>query len=459
MQKEEIGDYIVAKALKLGADDVVCSVRDGLAKQVKFVNNEVAVFTTWNATSATVFLSRKKRLVSSSLDTPENMETITPLHGLTLTKENVDKFLLKLINTAKILKPKKDYYGIAEGKFKYKNFPDAYDKKIEKLDGKEINYAQKAIDAALKEGAKRSSGVLYTDVSKTKIFSSNGIKAEDKGTSINISIRSFAEEKDASGHTVSVARTLKNFNPEKAGQEAGMHAVQSLHPSQGFAGKYDVILHPMVAANILYYMSYAFSAFEVDSGMSFLIGKQNKKVGSKIVSLKDDGRLPNGLNSRLFDDEGRPTQSTDIIKNGIFKNFLHNTSTARKFRTKPTANAGLVYPQPWNLVLEKGSQNLDEMISQVKDGVYITNVWYTRFANYRTGDFSTIPRDAMFEIKNGKITRPIKGLRISDNMQRILENVVSISKTPQQIEWWEVTTPIVAGHILVKDLNLTKSAK
>lgn len=332
-------------------------------------------------------------------------------------------------------------------------------KRIEKLEGEEVEFAQDAIDAALSEGAKRSAGVLYSDVSRSKVFSSNGIEAEDKGTSINISIRSFAEEKDASGHTVSVARTLKNFAPKKAGQEAGIHAVQSLHPSEGFAGKYDVILHPMVVANIFYYMSYAFSAFEVDSGMSFLIGKQNKKVGNDIVTLKDNGRLANGFNSRMFDEEGRPTQTTEIIKSGVFKNFLHNTSTARKFRTKPTANAGIVYPQPWNLVLEKGDRNLDEMISEVKDGVYITNVWYTRFANYRTGDFSTIPRDAMFEIKDGKITRPIKGLRISDNMQRILENIVAISKNPQQIEWWEVTSPVVTGHVLIKDLNLTKSAK
>jgi PmbA protein len=454
----EIGNYIVEKALKLGADDVVCNIRDNLGKQVKFVNNQVAVFTTWNTINAAVFLSYKKRLVGSSLDTPENMETMTPLHGLSLKKENIDKFLEKLIKTAKVLEPKKDYYGIADGKFKYKKILESYDKKIE-VGGKEIHFVQDAIDAALEEGTKRSAGVLYTDVWKNKIFSSNGIEAEDKGTSINLSIRSFAEEKDASGHSVSVARTLKKFEPEKAGREAGMHAKQSLNPSDGYTGKYTAILHPMVIANILYYMSYAFSAFEVDSGMSFLIGKQNKKIASNIVNLKDDGRLANGFNSRVFDDEGRPTQTTDLIKNGVFKNFLHNTSTAKKFKTKPTGNAGLIYPQPWNLVLEKGDRTLDEMISEVKDGVYITNVWYTRFANYRTGDFSTIPRDAMFEIKNGRITRPIKGVRITDNMQRILENILAISKNPQQIEWWEITSPIITGHVLVKDLNLTKSAK
>jgi PmbA protein len=114
----EIGNYIVDKAVQLGADDVVCTVRDNLENQVKFVNNQVLLFTNWNTVNAAVFLSYKKRLVGSSLDTPENMETITPLHGLSLKKENIDKFLEKLIKTAKVLEPKKDYYGIADGKFK-----------------------------------------------------------------------------------------------------------------------------------------------------------------------------------------------------------------------------------------------------------------------------------------------------------------------------------------------------
>lgn len=455
----EIGNYIVDRALKLGADDIVVDIKSGITKQLRFANNEITLSTTWDTVDVGVFLSYKKRLLSSSLNNPGLSETFATVGGATnLTKDAVDKFLERMIKVAKILAPKEDYYGIAKGPFKYKPIKDSYDGKIEKLEDKTVDFVHDTIDAAISEGAKRCAGVLYSSDWNEQKFTSRGVEANEKGSSINVSIRAFAE-KDASGHSVSVSRILKGFNPKKAGSEAGVLAKQSLNPVVGESGKYDVILSPMVAANLLYYMSYAFSAFEVDSGMSFLIDKVGKKVGSNKVTLVDDGRLGNGFGSSSFDDEGVPTQRTNIIEKGVLKTYLHNTSTAKKFKTKTTASAGIIYPQPKNLVLEKGDSNLEEMISQVKNGVYITNIWYTRFANYRTGDFSTIPRDAMLEIKNGKIIKPIKGLRLSDNMQHILESVVAISKEPKTIHWWEVQIPVVTGHVLCKDLNMTKSAK
>ncbi len=454
----EIGNYIIKKATGLGADDVVCTIKSGLTRQVKFVNNEIILNTTWDTIDAGIFLSHKKRLIASTLGAPGTIENYPVQRTLnTLSRKSIDQFLTRMVKVAKMMKPKEDYHGIAKGPFKYRKIGDGYDSKVAKLEGKEIDFVHDAIDSALKEGAIRSTGVLYAGAWETEVFSSNDVIAKDNGTSINISIRSFG--KDSSGHSLSVSRMLNGFNPKKAGSEAGALAKQGVNPELGEAGKYDVILSPMVMANILYYMSYGFSAFEVDSGMSFLIDKIRKKVGNDNVTILDDGRMPNGFGSRAFDDEGRPTQKTEIIKNGVLKTYLHNTSTAKKFGVESTANAGLVYPHPNNLVLERGDSSLDEMISQVKDGVYITNVWYTRFSNYRTGDFSTIPRDAMFEIKNGKIARSVKGLRLSDNLQHVLESMQSISKDTRTIQWWEVETPIVTGHVLCEGLNMTKSAK
>lgn len=455
----EIGKYIVDKASKLGVDDAVVTITPSLTKQIRFANNEITLSTIWDTIDVEVFLAYKKRLISSNLNNPSMSETFSSIGGGTnLTKDDVDKFLGRMIKIAKVLAPKEDYHGIAQGPFKYNSIKDLHDKKIENLGEKTVDFVEDAIDAAMNEGAKRCAGVLYSNLWEEQKFTSGGVEASDKGSSINFSIRAFAE-KDASGHSVSVSRILNRFDAKKAGAEAGALARQSLNPVLGESGKYDVIFGPMVAANLLYYMSYAFSAFEVDSGMSFLIDKVGKKVGNEKVTLVDDGRLANGFESGMFDQEGVPTQTTKIIENGILKTYLHNTSTAKKFKVKTTANAGIIYPQPKNIILESGDSKLEEMISEIKNGVYITNVWYTRFANYRTGDFSTIPRDAMFEIKNGKIARPIKGLRLSDNMQHVLESIHAISKDSKTIQWWEVEIPVVTGHVLCKGLNMTKSAK
>jgi len=152
-------------------------------------------------------------------------------------------------------------------------------------------------------------------------------------------------------------------------------------------------------------------------------------------------------------------QRTEIIKDGILQTYLHNTSSAKKYKTKTTANAGLIAPYPINIILQQGNQNKEEIIKEMKSGIYITNVWYTRFQNYMSGDFSTIPRDGIFLIQNGNIVKSIKDIRISDNLQRILENVINISNKPEWIIWWglDFQIPIFTPYVLVKDVNITQS--
>lgn len=201
-------------------------------------------------------------------------------------------------------------------------------------------------------------------------------------------------------------------------------------------------------ANLISYMAEFASAFYVDSGMSFLAGKIGDNVGSEKVNVMDSGIHADGIASRKFDDEGLATGETKIIENGKLKSYLHNTSTARKHGTKTTGNAGVVYPSPWNEVVEKGDFSINEMLEDVKKGIYITNVWYTRFQNYMTGDFSTIARDGAFLIEDGKISHPVEGIRISDSMLRILKNVDLLSNDLRQIYWWEVEVPVFTPRCL-----------
>jgi PmbA protein len=134
------------------------------------------------------------------------------------------------------------------------------------------------------------------------------------------------------------------------------------------------------------------------------------------------------------------------------RTYLHNTSTAKKYKVKTTANAGLIGPSPSNLILEGKKGNPFD----IDNGIYVTNVWYTRFQNYATGDFSTIPRDGMFLIENGEICGPINGLRISENMLNLLKNISVFGKNPQQITSWEAEIPVITPDVLIKNVRFTK---
>lgn len=409
---------LIKFALKEGADDVIIEKNIGETKQIKFANNSIVVSQKWNMETYKIFIACKKRIISTILfDTSE---------------DSLKSSIRNLIKNAKMLQENKEYFGVAKGPFKYKPIAKSFDKKIINADTTDI--VETMINSAL-ENSKNTAGILYTSYNERGLESSNDISAHEKSTSIQLSIRAFNSDEE-SGHAASCSRILNKINPEELGGKAGEISKLAKNPEKAKEGTFDIIFDPMAAANLLNLVSRSASAFMVDSGFSFLKDKLNKKVGSPIVNLIDDGRTENGYSSTAFDDEGVPTQETAIIKNGILKNYLHNTSTAEKYKTKTTANAGLIAPSPINTILSDGNTSKEKLFKEVDNSLYVTNVWYTRFQNYLTGDFSTIPRDGIFLLKNGEIVKSLKGIRVSDNLQRILESIVGLSNKPEWIIWW-----------------------
>ena len=229
----------------------------------------------------------------------------------------------------------------------------------------------------------------------------------------------------------------------------------SAGPVLGEPGEYKTILGPMTFAHLSSQIGSFSSAFYVDAGLSFLTNKVGQKIASDRFTLYDDASMQNVYGSSPFDAEGLPTRRTPIIENGVLKGYLHNSSTAKKFNTSSTANAGLIAPHPFNLVISPGERTLDEMISQIDDGMLVTNDWYLRYQNYGTGDFSTIPRDAMFRIKNGQIAGPVKDLRISENILGIVKNIEAMTRERKWVKWWEVDMPTLAPTALVSKVKFT----
>lgn len=442
--KEEIASYLVKQLKKKEADDVVVNAVAEDATQLKFSNNTVSTTQSWHSEKVNVFMALDRKLVGTSLRS--------------LEKPVVDDAISKILKFAAAAVPNKEYMGIAEGPFNYREIPETYDKAIVELGDTAVDILNGAINVARKNGASRTAGVFETTVSSSYLLTSNGVEVDERGTKAYFSLRAFVD-KYASGHHICNSRVLRKFTPEASAERAATIAKQAANPKPGTPGNYDVVFSPLPFANILESIGKAASIFNVESKLSCFAGKLGKKVGSENVTLIDDGTLPNGFDSAKFDEEGVPTQRNAIIENGSLKKYLYNTSTAKRHKTRTTANAGLVTPLPFNLVFKNGNFNKEEMIMGVKRGLIVTNVWYTRFQNYESGDFSTIPRDGMFLVENGRVVGPVKELRISDNLIRILQNVAAVGKEPEPVFGWEVEIPTITPAVLVRGVRVTKSVE
>ncbi len=421
-------ERIVEIAKKYGVDDVVATNVKEIVKQVRFSNNQISISKRYELEGNSVFLAKDKKVIVGTIRSYDDVR--------------------RLVEMMKYVNPRKYYYGIAKGGFTYNEIEKYHDESL--IGADEIGIVKDAIDHV--KG--RSAGNLYLREYSILKATSGGIFASDSGTTAEFSIRVF-HDKYSSGQSVACSRTLSDLDYLGAVEEANNYAKLSRNPKKGKEGKYDVIFTPLAFGDLLNQVGTALSAFNVDAGFSCFANKIGEVVGSDVVTIIDDGRMENGIGSVLFDEEGVPTKKNVLIENGVLTTYLHNTSTAKKYKTETTGNAGLIAPRPWNIILKEGDYSLDEMIKEVKNGILITNVWYTRFTNYLTGDFSTIPRDAMIEIKDGKLTRPVVELRVSDNLIRILKNVKAISSFSKQVKWWEFEYPAKTGYVLVNNVHLT----
>ncbi len=322
----------------------------------------------------------------------------------------------------------------------------AFDEALNKV----INSMEKAYSA----GVDRIAGIAKLYRTTYHLLTSTGNEKDETRTDYIYYVRAF--KGNGSGFGNSVSTSIKRFDPESAATEAAEHARMSESPKIIPEGKYTVILSPPIASAIFELVAGMCSAYSIDVGFSFLKDKLGETVAPKELNVTDYGQIYDGVNSRSFDDEGAPTGSTKLIDEGRFVSVLHNSTTAKKWGTKTTGNAGIIDPSPWNITVDEGDAENDEMIKEIKEGVFITNNWYTRFNNYRTGEFSTIIRDATFYIKNGEIVHPVANIRLSDSLPRLLSSIKMISKNSKWIKWWgEVVTPVKSPYIMVEGATLT----
>ncbi len=443
MKPQEVCQRAIKLCKEEGATDVVVSVNDSNETMIRFSNNQITISDLLNELACNIFVKVQGRSAGTNL--------------MDLNQSTLKAGVKKVVKMAKTSPPGEIWARLPQGPFSYN--PQLLNGSKVPSDAKKlVDWVQGAIDGGTGEGAERMAGSLIAHNSTVTLMTSGDAFGVSQGGSLEMSIRAFGKDQ-ASGHSVSIASREGDFKPEEAGIEAGRLAKMAAAPAMGGAGEFDAILGPMVFSDLMNQVGRVASAFYIDSGMSFLKDKLDLKVAAENFSLIDDPTLVDTYGSAPFDAEGLPTERTKIVENGLLRSYLHNSTTAQKFKTKSTANAGLIAPHPFNLVVEPGKESLDSLMSRIDNGIYVTNSWYLRYQNYGTGDFSTIPRDAMFLIKNGKIAGSIKELRISENMIRVLQSIQGVTQERKWIKWWEVDTPTLSPSALVSKVRFTRSSQ
>jgi PmbA protein len=178
-----------------------------------------------------------------------------------------------------------------------------------------------------------------------------------------------------------------------------------------------VIFERDVAAAVLADVFASVSAANVAIGNSLLIERVGERIGSELVTIVDDGRLPGGLGSSPFDAEGVPTRRTVVFERGVLRTYLFDTYYGRKLGARSTANAAGGGVGPNNFFLEPGSQTLAALIAATPQGVLVIDT--IGFATeHVSGTYSRGARG--FAIENGELAGPLDEFTIAGNLATML---------------------------------------
>jgi len=306
-----------------------------------------------------------------------------------------------------------------------------------KKDPKDISLEEKVVllreieDAAKVKGVS-STQAVYSEMDFTMHYSSSeGLDLEAKTTRMGFVISAVAHrnglyQTDGEGRSgVGGLELFEREDPIALARSVGETAVALLDAKAPKGGTYPVLLDQELAGVFVHEaVGHATEGDIILEGDSCLEGKLGQKIGSELVTVKDDPSLMNN-GYYPFDDEGSLASETVLVENGILKSYLNSRETAARLGGVPrNARAeGLDRPvvRMSNTYIANGDWKLEEIMSELGDGVYL--------AGSRGGQVSTGEGVFQFNAKrgylveNGERTQLLRDVSLSG---KILETLLHV---------------------------------
>ena len=350
--------------------------------------------------------------------------------------------------------------------------------------------------AGTEAGLKRLGLILGGDVAilqeRVAIASTRMPQSQtDESTLMTSFVTAMVEARDAKGSGWTTCTRLDHFTDE-AGSDAAANAVAAVDGERVPSGDYTVVFGSQPVTDLVnnLILPSCRSATFYASSTPFL-GQLGRQVAVPMLTIFDHGAMPGYTGSKGITCEGLPTGRTDLIKNGVLVGVLSHWYDSQRLLDDPLlsqklgvtreAAAPALVPRngfrfdgggrsfettpataATNVVVE-GSEPVarESLIAAVKDGLYVGRIWYTYPINgLAKGDFTCTVVGDSYRIRDGRLAAPLKAntLRINDNITRLLQHIVGISRESKGTVVWAADEVVYAPEIAVTGVHLDEIA-
>jgi PmbA protein len=327
--------------------------------------------------------------------------------------------------------PDDNYVGLADPALLARDFPD-----LDLLDPRvptTVELERRACEAeaaalAVKGVAKSGGASASTGIGGMVLVTSTGFHGAYLRSSQGISVTAIsgegtAMERDYDFTSAPHAEDLAT--PQSVGRTAGERTVARANPRKVETCKVPVVYDPRVSGSLVGHLVGAINGASIARKTSFLKDRLGEQLFPGNIRIIDDPLRPRGLRSQSFDAEGVRVKKLAIIDQGVLTSWLLDCATARELKLTTTGHAhrgvsSSPSPGSYNLHLEAGDPTPEELISDIRQGFYVTDLIGSG-VNGVTGDYS---RGASgFWIENGKLTFPVSEVTIAGHLLDIFKSL------------------------------------
>lgn len=269
------------------------------------------------------------------------------------------------------------------------------------------------------------------------IANSEGVFESDTTCYITLSAQVVARSGDitrtgyATRSETSGFEMLERETPEAIGREAARIAILQLSARPAPAGTYTVVLSSRAGGTLVHEAcGHVFEGDFIEKGLSVYAAKLGQQVASEIVTVFDDGTLPQKRGTSRIDDEGTPVSNVLLIEKGVLRGFLHDLKSAKALAMEPTGNGRrasyrhLPIPRMRNTCIAPGTTPADEIVKSVKEGIFVAGI--------DSGEVDKVAGNFVFHcseaymIRGGVIGEPIRDATLTGNGPEILRAIDAV---------------------------------
>ncbi len=271
---------------------------------------------------------------------------------------------------------------------------------------------------------------------RVTVANSDGMFGSDDRTRVRIGAQVVARRGDGvetGAETLGGHRgyELLEDDPASIATSAARKALTLLDAGPAPTGSMPVVVGGGFGGVLFHEMTgHGLEADHVQKGASVYAGKLGEMVAQPLLTAYDDGRLPGEWGSDAIDDEGAPTQKTQVIEDGRLVSFLYDRQRAEHDGVASTGNGRresfrhLPIPRMTNTYIAPGEAEPEAIIAEVEKGFYAVS-----FAGGQvdpaTGDFVFGVNEG-YLIEGGRVTRPCRGATLVGNCLEALAAIDAV---------------------------------